>query len=111
VPCSKAWFRATEQSKQQLPMKRLHAFAEGRVQGVFYRANTEKVAKALSLQGWVRNLKDGRVEVVAEGPKEKLDLLVEWMRKGPPHAAVTGVAVGWSEATGEFAKDLFCVTK
>jgi acylphosphatase len=90
-------------------MKRLHAFAEGRVQGVFYRANTEKVAQTLGLVGWVRNLKDGRVEVVAEGAKDKLDHLVEWMRKGPPHAAVTGVAVAWSDATGEFAS--FAVTK
>ncbi len=86
-------------------MRRVHAFA----QGVFYRANTEKEARALGLVGWVRNLRDGRVEVVAEGPQDKLELLVAWMRRGPPNAVVTGVQSEFGEAKGEFAS--FSVTK
>lgn len=90
-------------------MKRLHAFAEGHVQGVFYRANTEKEARLRGLVGFVRNLRDGRVEVVAEGPAEKLESLVEWMQRGPSHARVTGVEVEWEEAVGDFKS--FGVTK
>lgn len=81
---------------------RLSAIITGRVQGVFYRANTEAAAKKLSLTGWVRNLPNGGVELVAEGPKEALEKLIEWCWEGPPLARVTEIKESWGEATGEF---------
>ncbi len=83
--------------------KRIHAFISGRVQGVFYRANTEKRAVSLGLKGWVRNLPNGQVEVLAEGPEENLKQLMEWCRKGPPFSRVVEVHETWGVATGEFS--------
>lgn len=55
---------------------RLHLFVEGRVQGVYYRASAAEEALRLGLVGWVRNLRDGRVELVAEGPQASLEALL-----------------------------------
>lgn len=63
----------------------------GQVQGVFYRASTEATARRLGLNGWVRNLPDGRVELVACGEEAPLKQLEEWLRQGPPHARVEQV--------------------
>ncbi len=82
---------------------RVHITVSGRVQGVFFRANTVDVARRLGLVGFVRNLPDGRVEVVAEGEEEKLRELIAWCHQGPPLARVTGVEVRWETPTGEFA--------
>ena len=65
----------------------------GRVQGVYYRAATAEVAQRLELRGWAKNLPDGRVEVVAAGPKAKLVELAGWLWKGPPAARVDSVQV------------------
>jgi acylphosphatase len=83
-------------------MKRVHLFVSGRVQGVFFRAHTRDLAQKLGLSGFVRNLPDGRVEVVAEGPEEKLQELIEFCHRGPPLAHVTNVEIHWEEPTGEF---------
>ncbi len=83
-------------------MKRAHIFVSGRVQGVFYRATTQEVARRLRLRGWVRNLPDGRVEIVAEGPEDALKALIDWCWEGPPLARVEDVKVIWEEPTGEF---------
>ncbi len=66
-------------------------FVAGRVQGVFFRASTQAEAQRLALQGLVRNLPDGRVEVVACGPPEALDALRQWLHDGPPQARVDAV--------------------
>lgn len=66
---------------------------EGRVQGVYFRATTRREATAMGLSGWVRNLPDGRVEAVFEGPPALVDAAVEWCRRGPERSDVTGVAV------------------
>lgn len=80
---------------------RLHALVSGRVQGVFYRANTESTATRIgSIDGWVKNLKDGRVEVLAEGPESNLKQLVEFLHIGPPKAKVTNVELEWSDPSG-----------
>lgn len=63
----------------------------GRVQGVFYRAATQDRARRLGLTGWVRNLPDGRVELIACGDETKLKQLEEWLWQGPPHAHVENV--------------------
>jgi len=83
-------------------MKRVHLHIEGLVQGVCYRAFARDEAESLRLSGWVRNLPDGRVELVAEGPEEALQKLVAWCRRGPPAAHVLDMAVRYAEATGEF---------
>ena len=63
----------------------------GRVQGVFYRASAAKRAQALALAGYARNLADGRVEVVARGPSERVAELERWLHDGPPLASVETV--------------------
>jgi acylphosphatase len=81
---------------------RFHAFISGRVQGVFFRDFTRRWAQNLGLTGWVRNVFDGRVEVVAEGEEEKLNLLLEKLKEGPPLARVDKVDVTWEEYKAEF---------
>ncbi len=73
----------------------------GMVQGVFYRAFTQHAAVELGLSGWVRNLPDGRVHAMVEGPRAKVEELVLRLRVGPPHAGVTDLSVTWKAATGE----------
>ena len=74
----------------------------GKVQGVFFRANTRKIASDLRLLGYAKNLSDGSVEVVAEGDEERLKNLVEFCRKGPERALVSKVDVKFSDDIGEF---------
>lgn len=81
----------------------VHCFVSGLVQGVFFRVATRDQAKRLGVTGWVRNLPDGRVEVLACGDREGLDALVEWLYEGPPHANVSGVEVEWREADDDHA--------
>jgi len=80
----------------------LRAVVSGRVQGVFYRAFVEREASGLGLRGRVRNLPDGRVEVNAEGERDKLERLVQRLRKGPPRALVADVATELCEHRGEY---------
>ncbi len=82
--------------------ERVHLFASGRVQGVWYRASTAREAKRLGLTGWVRNLPDGRVEAVAEGDRGLLEDLCRFCRKGPPLSRVTRLDVTWERAQGLF---------
>lgn len=79
---------------------RLRVFISGRVQGVAFRAYAEEEARTLALAGWVRNLPDGRVEVLAEGLRASLARLLEWCREGPPYASVEGVETEWDEPRG-----------
>lgn len=73
----------------------------GRVQGVFFRASTCERAREIGLRGWVRNLPDGRVEVVAEGEPSALEALEVWLRQGPPMARVDDVTHEKTESPGE----------
>ncbi len=73
--------------------RRVHLQIRGLVQGVSYRASTRAQALSLGLTGWVRNLPNGDVEAVAEGPTEAVEALVRWCRVGPEEARVTSVAV------------------
>lgn len=66
----------------------LHCYVTGRVQGVFFRANTQKQAQRLGLTGWVKNMDDGRVEVMANGEQLQLAELKKWLAKGPLGARV-----------------------
>jgi acylphosphatase len=83
-------------------LAQLNLIVLGTVQGVFFRASTLETAQSLNLNGWVKNLPDGSVEVTAEGPRYALEQLVEWCRQGPPAAHVDDVIVRWSVFRGEF---------
>lgn len=82
--------------------KRLHAIVHGRVQGVFFRDFTRRAAWALGLTGYVRNLPDGTVEVLAEGPEASLQQLRRKIDVGPSGARVNTVDSHWEDAQGEF---------
>ncbi len=81
---------------------RLHAIVTGLVQGVSFRYFVLEQAAELDLTGWVRNRWDGSVEFTAEGPRQKLEQLLQAVRQGPPMASVEGVDFTWMEYSGEF---------
>lgn len=82
---------------------RLHAFLHGRVQGVGFRHFVMTNAGELGLTGWVRNLRDGRVEVVAEGPRPTLEKLLGKLQRGPVSADVRKVNETWGEYQDDFS--------
>lgn len=82
--------------------KRVHVIVEGKVQGVFFRDFTRKQANRFRVMGWVRNLMDGRVEIMAEGEEEDLKSFLEEVKKGPPLAIVEKIDIDWMEFKGEF---------
>ena len=82
--------------------RRARVIVSGQVQGVFFRDSTRREATRQGLTGWVRNLPDGRVEMLFEGEEAAVRRLVDWCRRGPPDARVTDVTVEWAEATGQF---------
>ena len=71
--------------------KGIHCFVTGRVQGVFFRQSTQEQANLCGLTGWVRNLHDGRVEVMAFGDEKQLECLKQWLKSGPAMARVLDV--------------------
>ncbi len=82
---------------------RVHLYVEGFVQGVFFRSDTRDEARRLGVNGWVRNLPNGRVEVVGEGEENAVKELVNWCHKGPPGAKVSQVKVEHEQYQGEFS--------
>ncbi len=70
-----------------------HVWVSGRVQGVWFRARTAEQARALGLQGWVRNRADGRVEVLIQGSESTVERLLAWLEQGPPLARVDRLSV------------------
>jgi acylphosphatase len=80
---------------------RVHVFVEGRVQGVNFRYTAWQQAGRLGIQGWARNLPDGRVEAVYEGPREAVEKLLAWTRRGPEWARVSAIAIHDEEPKGE----------
>ena len=85
---------------QENDVVRAHVFVSGTVQGVYYRANTRDEARRRELAGWVRNLEDGRVEAVFEGPEGAVEAMVEWCHEGSPAADVADVAVDYESPEG-----------
>jgi acylphosphatase len=81
---------------------RAHVMISGRVQGVFFRDYTQRAAQERGILGWVMNTRDGRVEAVLEGEKEKVEDMIRWCHQGSPHSRVTEVSMDWEEYTGEF---------
>ncbi len=74
-------------------MKQMTLLVSGKVQGVFFRSNTKQQAEELGLSGYVRNLEDGRVKIVARGDRKNVDRLVEWAKEGPAQARVDEIKV------------------
>ncbi len=92
-----------ESSKGVKMKTRMHIFASGKVQGVFFRSSTKEKAQEIGVTGWVRNLADGRVEAVFEGEQEKVEEMVNWYKKGPQYAVVDRVEVIPENYKGEFS--------
>jgi len=81
---------------------RAHIYVSGLVQGVFFRANARRRALELGVAGWVRNLPDGRVELMVEGEEKAVQSMVAWCRRGPPGSRVEDVEVEVLPYRGEF---------
>ena len=85
-----------------MALKQVHLRVFGRVQGVFFRASTQREAKRLGLTGWVRTRNESSVEVVAEGEETGIKDLIAWAQRGPSAARVDRVDVRWRSFGGEF---------
>ena len=86
---------------ERAAMARAHVWVSGQVQGVYYRAYAEDEAAFRDVQGWIRNLRDGRVEAVFEGPAAAVEAMVQWCHRGSPASQVSDVQVLWEEPGGE----------
>lgn len=82
-------------------MRTVNLVISGRVQGVFFRATAQKVAKSLQLAGWVKNAPNGKVETVVQGKTEQINRFIEWCKVGPEKANVSSVQIMEIEG-GEF---------
>ena len=83
-------------------LKRIHIFVTGRVQGVFFRQSTRVMAIKNNVNGWVSNLDDGRVEIIAEGEKQNIDNFVIWCKTGPANSRVDEFELLNENFTGKF---------
>jgi acylphosphatase len=70
-----------------------HILVKGQVQGVFFRKNTKQVAEALNVDGWIKNTKEGNVEIFAQADKDAIEKLIAWCSQGPPRANVEDVEI------------------
>jgi len=84
-----------------MAMKQVQVVVKGRVQGVFFRASTQREARRLGLTGWVKNRGDGAVEILAEGEEASLRQLCMWAERGPSAARVDDVQVRWRAYAGD----------
>ena len=91
-----------------MPRVRAHVVVKGRVQGVYFRAETQYEARRLGVNGWVKNLRDRSVEAVFEGEEDRVQGMIKWCNHGPAGAMVTDISIDWQEYKGEF--DRFSIT-
>lgn len=84
-------------------LSRAHVIFEGKVQGVFFRANTRRFAEENRVTGWVKNLPDGTVEAVFEGDRERVEQVIKLCAERQPIARVDGYHVSWEEYSGSFS--------
>ena len=82
-------------------LKRIHISVNGRVQGVFFRQSTRVMAIKNNVTGWVRNLDDGRVEIVAEGEESNINALADWCKTGPANSRVDEFELSEEHSTTE----------
>jgi acylphosphatase len=83
---------------------RAHLIVWGRVQGVCFRAETQKAATVFGVSGWVRNRRDGTVEAIVEGAKKDVISLINWCNTGPPISSVEKVVVSWQNFNDEYSE-------
>ena len=88
--------------KQKDSKVRAHIFVSGIVQGVFFRASVKERAQDMGLRGWVKNLEDGRVEIVFEGKKEKIQEIIDWIKSEPGMWKIENIQLEWQTFRGEF---------
>ena len=88
---------------QSKDLERAHVRISGQVQGVFFRDSTRQKAEELSLAGWVKNLRDGRVEAVFEGPPERVREMLRWCEEGPRQASVENVDTDIENPDGDLS--------
>jgi len=81
---------------------RAHILVRGRVQGVFFRDHTQKLASSLGVFGWVKNLASGEVEILVEGEKERIKDLLGFVKKGPPMSRVESLDIEWTAYKGDY---------
>ena len=82
--------------------KQIHIFVTGRVQGVFFRQSTKVMAIKNNVKGWVRNLDDGRVEIIGEGEIQDIENLIQWCKTGPANSRVDEFELSEENVTDEF---------
>ena len=87
-----------------MAQKRIQLVIRGRVQGVYFRASAKREARQLGLTGWVKNRKDGAVELIAEGEEDQIKDFLSWAQHGPSTARVDRVETRWRSYTGEYPK-------
>lgn len=83
--------------KNKLVLKRAHVFIDGKVQRVGFRYFVQTKAQEMGIEGWVKNLADGRVEAVFEGPKPNVLIMIEKCRKGPRASRVDNIDLNWEK--------------
>jgi len=96
------FFRKKIEQKNEKEKMRVHIFVSGRVQGIFFRENTKKKAEKLAISGWVKNLRDGRLEAIFEGDRENIEKMVNWAKKGPIWAKIDDFSLVWEDYLGQF---------
>ena len=74
----------------------------GRVQGVAFRYYARNIANELEVRGWIKNLPNGKVELMVEGSKNSVKLMIEWCKKGPRMAEVEDIEVAWLPYSGKY---------
>jgi len=84
--------------------KNVHVTISGKVQGVWFRANTKDKAEQLDISGWIRNTPDGKVEAIFEGEEENIKEMLDWCNNGPPLAKVKEVKIEEREPTNKYKK-------
>ena len=85
-------------------LARLNALVHGKVQGVYYRAFTFRIARSLGVKGYVKNVKSGDVAIDAEGEKVKLEEMLRQLKIGPAEAIVGNIDTKWSDYTGQYSE-------
>ena len=80
-------------------MFKIRVMISGDVQGVFFRVSTQDKARELELTGWVKNIFNNAVEILAEGDREKLSLFTGWLQLGPPNATIDKISIEWEESS------------
>lgn len=101
--CSGKYCKSGKRNAVDFMFKQVHIVVLGRVQGVFFRAHTQKKALELHLTGWVKNTDNDGVEIVAQGEEKALSEFLEWCKKGPDSAQVKNVSTNWSETEEKFS--------